>query len=78
MMPARPQMMLRVSDGDPAKASKTMGLMSSSAGIFEFLITQLLGRVSDKIGRKPMMLATASIGCFFRIALGKQEGGGIG
>jgi len=66
LMPARPQMILRISDGDAAKASKTMGLMSSSAGIFEFLITQLLGRVSDKFGRKPMMLATASIGSLFR------------
>jgi len=66
MVPARPEMILRISNGDPAKASKTMGLMSSVAGIFEFLITQLLGRVSDKIGRKPMMLATASVGCFFR------------
>lgn len=66
MMPARPEMILRISDGDPAKASKTMGLMSSSAGLLEFFITQLLGRVSDKIGRKPMMLATASVGCFFR------------
>ena len=50
MIPARPEMVLRITNNNPVQTSQILGLMTAGAGLFEFLSTQVFGRVSDKIG----------------------------
>jgi MFS family permease len=66
MIPARPEMVLRVAKGDAIQASQILGGMTAGAAAFEFLVTGVMGRVSDKIGRKPMLL-----GCSLVCAAGR-------
>jgi MFS family permease len=66
MIPARPEMVLRVAKGNAIQASQILGGMTAGAAAFEFLVTGPMGRVSDKIGRKPMLL-----GCSLVCALGR-------
>ena len=63
MIPARPEMVLRVAKGDAIQASQILGGMTAGAALFEFLVTQLIGRVSDKLGRKALLFACSSV-CF--------------
>ena len=56
-----------MANGDAIKTSQILGKMTAAAALFEFLVTNLMGRVSDKIGRKPMLLGCSSV-CFgFRL-----------
>ena len=48
MIPARPEMVLRVTGGDAVRTAEALGSMTSGAALFEFLITPVLGRLSDK------------------------------
>lgn len=66
MIPARPEMVLRVTAGDSLKASRLLGMMTAGAGLFEFAGSALFGRVSDKYGRKSVLLVCASVSSLFR------------
>lgn len=65
-IPARPEMVLRVSNNDALKASRLLGMMTAGAGLVEFCSSALFGRVSDKVGRKPMLILCATLCSFFR------------
>ena len=67
MIPARPEMVLRVTKGDAMQCAELLGGMTSGAAAFEFLVTPLLGRLSDKYGRKPSLLFCTSICFLFRL-----------
>lgn len=66
MIPARPEMVLKVTGGNAIKTSQILGSMTAAAATFEFLVTAFLGRLSDKVGRKPMLLATSFVCFLFR------------
>lgn len=66
MIPARPEMVLRITNNNPVQTSQILGLMTAGAGLFEFLSTQVFGRVSDKIGRKPALLTCTGTCFLFR------------
>ena len=68
MIPARPEMVLRVAGGDAVQASQILGGMTAGAAAFEFLVTGLMGRVSDKIGRKPMLVSRHLVPVFPDVA----------
>jgi MFS family permease len=61
MIPARPEMVLRITSGDAIAASQILGGMTAGAATFEFLVTGVLGRVSDKVGRKPMLIGCSAV-----------------
>ena len=63
MIPARPEMVLRVTGGDALKTAQILGSMTGGAALFEFLVTPAMGRITDKYGRKPVLLA-CSVVCF--------------
>ena len=56
MIPARPEMVLRVTGGDALKTAQILGSMTGGAALFEFLVTPAMGRITDKYGRKPVSL----------------------
>jgi len=60
-VPARAPMVLAMKKGDAAATAKTMGGMSTAAAAIEFLLNPILGRLSDKYGRKPFLLMSASV-----------------
>ena len=65
MIPARPEMVLRVTQGDALKTAQILGSMTGGAALFEFLVTPAMGRITDKYGRKPVRVVTTS--CDWRL-----------
>lgn len=57
MIPVRPEMVLKATGQDAAKATKILAGMTTGASLVEFLATPLLGRLSDRFGRRPLLLA---------------------
>lgn len=63
-VPARAPLVLKLRNGDAALTAKTLGTMSTTAAFIEFLINPVLGRLSDKYGRKPFLLMATSVNAF--------------
>lgn len=55
-VPARAPLVLSMMNGDAAATAQTMGLMSTAAAAIEVLMNPVLGRLSDKYGRKPFLV----------------------
>merc|ERR1719329_818039 len=51
MKPARPEMILRITGGDDKRSAKLLALLTTVASLIEFLVTPLLGRLSDMYGK---------------------------
>merc|ERR1719329_768612 len=56
MKPARPEMILRITGGDDKRSAKLLALLTTIASLIEFLVTPLLGRLSDMYGRRPFLV----------------------
>lgn len=63
-VPARAPMVLAMKKGDAAATAQTMGAMSTTAASIEFLLNPVLGRLSDKYGRKPFLLMSTCVNAF--------------
>jgi MFS family permease len=61
MISARPEMLLRVVGRDPSRAAQLLAGMTTGASLLEFLVTPILGRLSDRVGRRPFLLAAPLI-----------------
>lgn len=55
-VPARAPLILAMKKGDASATAKTMGLMSSTAALLEIFMNPVLGRLSDKYGRRPFLM----------------------
>lgn len=78
MIPARPEMVLKVSGGDPGLASQTLASMTGATSLVEFLMAGLLGRLSDKVGRRPILMTmpvVAACGRMMTLAASLKDGG---
>lgn len=63
-VPARAPLVLGLKKGNAAETAKTMGMMSTTAAAIEFLLNPVLGRLSDKYGRKPFLIMATSVNAF--------------
>src|SRR4051794_17074988 len=55
--------LMKVLAGQPADAARWSGLIASGYGLLQFLTAPLLGRLSDRYGRRPVLLvALACLG----------------
>src|SRR5689334_19613115 len=60
MVPVLPHIVLEFMDNDTARASEMFGLFAVVWGTMQFLCSPLLGALSDRFGRRPIIL----ISCF--------------
>ena len=56
MIPVLPRLILDFQDGDAATASETIGVFMTVWGLMQFLCSPLLGSLSDRYGRRPIIL----------------------
>ena len=54
---SRPLMISKIM-GDPAAASTTLGRLTASGALSEFVFSPLFGRLMDKYGRKPFLMGS--------------------
>lgn len=73
-VPARAPLVLAMKNGDAAATAQTMGLMSSTAALIEFLLNPVLGRLSDKYGRKPFLLMSTMVNAFLHSLVALMPG----
>ncbi len=56
MIPVLPRLILDFQGGDAATASETIGLFMTVWGLMQFIFSPLLGALSDRYGRRPIIL----------------------
>lgn len=56
MIPVLPQLILDFRGGDAATASETIGAFMTVWGLMQFIFSPLLGALSDRYGRRPIIL----------------------
>ncbi len=56
MIPVLPRLVLSFLGGDTARAAEVYGLFATVWGLMQFLFSPLLGALSDRFGRRPVIL----------------------
>eukprot|EP00929_Paragymnodinium_shiwhaense_P070610 TRINITY_DN35758_c0_g1_i1.p1 TRINITY_DN35758_c0_g1~~TRINITY_DN35758_c0_g1_i1.p1 ORF type:complete len:427 (+),score=100.76 TRINITY_DN35758_c0_g1_i1:61-1341(+) len=64
VVPTRAPMVMSIKNGDAAATARTMGLMTTAAGVIELVLNPVLGKLSDEFGRKPFLLLAPAVNAF--------------
>jgi len=64
VVPTRAPMVLKIKKGDAAATARTMGLMSTFAGVIELVLNPVLGKLSDEYGRKAFLMLAPAVNAF--------------
>jgi DHA1 family tetracycline resistance protein-like MFS transporter len=59
IFPILPQLVINLSGGDTPHASRIFGLLAAAWAVMNFLAAPLLGTLSDRFGRRPVILISA-------------------
>ena len=65
---AMPTALRRAFSENLVKTATTLGRLGSCAALLDILITPQLGRLTDSIGRKPILVAAPIVACLCRSA----------
>jgi DHA1 family tetracycline resistance protein-like MFS transporter len=76
VIPVLPKLVERFAGGDTAHAAQMYGLMATSWGVMQFFFMPVLGMLSDRFGRRPVILIScAGLGLdYFVMALAPSMG----
>ena len=66
---ALPQALRIAKNNDLVRTATALGKLGSIAALLDILITPQLGRLSDTIGRKPLLIGAPILGCLVRAAV---------
>ena len=69
MVPVIPSLVIEVSALPPSRASLWMGLLLAAYAVMQFLCAPLLGALSDRFGRRPVLLASLTGMCLNYVML---------
>jgi DHA1 family tetracycline resistance protein-like MFS transporter len=58
VIPVVPQLVLALAGGDPSEGARWVGLLAASFSATQFLFSPLLGALSDRHGRRPVLLVS--------------------
>ncbi len=58
VLPVLPRLVLRFEDGDTAAAAEVLGVFGTAFNVMQFLLSPVLGALSDRVGRRPVLLAS--------------------
>jgi MFS family permease len=69
LLSSKPDLVLKLVNGDTGRAALHLSYMSSFGALLEFLLTPIFGKISDAHGRKLLLPAASAVSTLTRTAV---------